>query len=72
MKKIDIVKDIERTTGGAGFITKTALAKYMRKRKQGEIDELLDGLDFIPDGRGKKYFIPDVAEKIMSERVKSI
>ena len=52
MKKIDIVKDIERYTGGAGFITRTALAKYMKM--------------------GKKYFIPDVAEKIMNERVKAI
>lgn len=72
MKKIDIIKDIERTTGGAGFITKTALANYMKKRKQGEIDELLADLDYIPDGRGRKYFVPDVAEKIMQERVKSI
>lgn len=72
MKKIDIVKDIERYTGGAGFITRTALAKYMKMRKQGEIERLLENLDYIPDGRGKKYFIPDVAEKIMNERVKAI
>ena len=42
MKKIDIVKDIERYTGGAGFITRTALAKYMKMRKQGEIERLLE------------------------------
>lgn len=72
MKKIDIIKDIERHTGGGGFITKTSLANYMRKRKSGEIDELLADLDFIPDGRGKKYFIPDVAEKIMNERVRAL
>lgn len=72
MKKVEIVRDIKQYTGGSGFITKTALANYMKKRKQGEIDELLADLDYIPDGRGRKYFIPDVAEKIMQERVRSI
>ena len=72
MTEVEIEKDHKQNSGEGGFRTKTALAEYMKKRKQGESDELLADLDYIPDGRGRTYFIPDVAEKIMQERVRSI
>ena len=71
MKRIDLIRDMKEYTG-SGVISKTKLCGYLQKSRNddGMITGLLTGLDYIPDGRGKKYFIPDVADRILASVVK--
>lgn len=75
MNKRELTQDIRDCIGGGGLITRTQLAKYLKKSRNinDGVDELkpyLEGLSYVPDGRGKKYFIADVAEKILINMVR--
>lgn len=67
MNKRDLQKDIQNFVGPGGFINISQLAKYMRVSRD-KITPLVYGLDFFQTGREKKYFIPDVAERILERR----
>lgn len=45
------------------------LARYLNKTRNGELTEYLDGLPYIPDGRGKRYYVLDVAARILENTV---
>ena len=67
MDKQTLVRDMRKECGSLPTISD--LAKYMGKSRE-SIRELVDGLDYLPDGRAKKYFIVDVADRIMQRRAR--
>ena len=71
MKRIDLIRDLKEYTG-SGVISKTKLCGYLQKSRNDNdmVDRFLEGLDYIPDGRGRKYFIPDVADRILENVIK--
>lgn len=73
MRRIDLIRDLKEYTG-SGVISRSKLCKYLQKSRSEKsemgVDRFLEGLDYIPDGRGRKYFIPDVADKIIENTVK--
>lgn len=75
MNKRELTKDIQSAIGGKGLISKNQLAKYLGKSRNTkseneDLGRFLKGLQYIPDGRGKKYFVADVAERILLNSVK--
>lgn len=68
MDKKTVVNEMKASVKGSSFISVGALAKYLGKGKA-YAASLVRGLDKIPgEPNGTKYFIPDVAEKIMEVR----
>ena len=67
MNKRDLVNDMKSLVDNSGFINSVQLAKYLRKSR-GAMPDILEGLDYIASGRERKYFIPDVAERILELR----
>ena len=72
MNKQELIRDIRDIVGGGGVITKTQLARYLRKSRNDkeELNRIVAGLSYIPDGRGNKYFIADVAGRILDNTIK--
>jgi len=76
LNRQEIVRDMRDCLGIKGFITKNQLAKYLQKDRhekkevENNISAYLDGLQYIPDGRGNKYFALDVASRILEMSVK--
>ena len=72
MNKQELIRDIRSNVGGGGVITKTQIAGYLRKSRNDkeELNKLVEGLSYIPDGRGNKYFIVDVAGRILDRTIK--
>lgn len=63
MVKSDLIRDMKSFTSGASFISVTELTKYLGQSNQTRIkNRYLSGLQPVA---GKKYFIPEVAEKVM-------
>jgi len=58
---------MESHNGGSPFISPANLAKYL-KRSRDAMPELLRGLDYLETGRGRQYFIPDIASRLMEMR----
>lgn len=68
MDKQTIERDMKKFVGGGSFITATKLARFLHKRDTFAYS-LLNGLDKVPGiTRGTKYYIPDVAQRIMEVR----
>lgn len=65
MEKKTLERKMVSFVGGSYFITVTQLAKFLGKAKEFAY-RLVSELEKIPgEAKGTKYFIPDVAEKIM-------
>lgn len=68
MDKQTVVREMKSFAGGSCFITATRFAKFIGKEKKFAYS-ILRGLDRIPGEKsGTKYFIPDVAQRIMEAR----
>ena len=67
MDKQTLVRDMKQHIGGAAFINHSQLAKYLKRSRQA-MPEILCGLDFLETGREKRYFIPDVAQRLIDNR----
>ena len=63
MTKKDLVADMKKHVDGASFITLTGLQKYMGVRSHHSVDRYITGLERI---NNRYYFIPDVADSILS------
>lgn len=63
MDKTILIKGLTEAAGGAGFITREQLAKYMQYSNAHNVDKYMVGAGRI--GKGK-FFIPDVAGNIIS------
>lgn len=68
MTKQDIVRDMKQFVGGGSFITQAGVRKYLCRSKA-KVRETLTGLDYESSGRDYKYFIPDVAQRIIDRRM---
>lgn len=64
MNKHDIILDLRRFTGGASFIRRKDLARYLGRADPHSIDKYIKPLTKI-DGL---YFINDVAEQLLQGR----
>ena len=67
MDKKSLITSMEKFIGGSAFINKSQLAKFLR-RSRTAIPDIVSGLDYLETGRERRYFIPDVAQKIMDMR----
>ena len=65
MDKQAIINDLKKEYGS--FPTITDISKYLRIGRA-SVRNLMDGVECLPDGRSKKYFVGDVAEKIYKNR----
>ena len=68
MDKQTLTRDMKTFVGGAGFINKSQLARYL-KQSHHAIPQLVEGLDRMPGTKSDRYFIPDVVDRIL-EKVK--
>lgn len=62
MNKKDLIADMKRSAGGS-FIPRAWLAEYLHLKDPKSVDRYISGLPRL-NGR---YFIDDVAERMMSE-----
>lgn len=67
MDKQTLVRDIKGEVKDGGFINISQIAKYMHTSRD-KARELVEDLEYYPSGREKKFFISDVASKILKER----
>lgn len=65
MTKQELTADLRRNCNGASFITRTELASYLGYSCPKRVDKYLQGLERVSKTR---YFIPDVAAKVISYR----
>lgn len=65
MTKQELTADLRRCCGGASFITRTELAKYLGYSCPKRVDRYLQGLERVSK---TKYFIPDVSESLIRYR----
>ena len=63
MTKTDIIKAMRRHTRDADFITREEVRACMGYSDPHSVDQYLYGLGRI----GKKYYIPEVADRLMQE-----
>ena len=63
MERRDLIYEMKKDVKGASFISVNALAKHLGKGHE-FAEKVVDGLDIV----GGKYFIPDVATKLMDMR----
>lgn len=70
MNKQEIVRDIRSCVGNKGVISKNQLSKYLGiDRHNKKLLEYIEGLPYIPDGRGNKYYIQDIAGRIIDKTI---
>ena len=62
MNKKELISDMKKTIG-ASFITRNELARYMNLKDPASVDRYLYGLPRL----NSRYFIPDVAERMMEQ-----
>lgn len=68
MDKQTVVREMKSFVDGSSYISVVRLAKHLGKSKE-FVYTLVRGLDKIPgETSGTKYFIPDVAQRIMEVR----
>lgn len=65
--KQDLILNMQRSIGFAGYMSWNQIAKYVGVSKNNERERarLTNGLRFLQDGRGKKYRVVDVAERLL-------
>ena len=68
MEKQTVIREMKGFVRGSSYITIDALAKHLGKSKD-YTRNLVRGLDRLPgEVKGTKYFIPDVADRLMDAR----
>lgn len=68
MEKRTVISEMKSFNNGSSYITVGKLAKHLGKSKE-FVANLVSGLDKLPgEKNGTKYFIPDVAGRIMEAR----
>jgi hypothetical protein len=65
MNKQEIMRDMKKDYGP--FMTITDIAHYLRQGRD-SARTLVSGLEYFNAGRAKKYFVGDVADRIMKKR----
>lgn len=68
MEKRTVISEMKSFNNGSSYITIGKLAKHLGKSKE-FVANLVEGLDKLPgEKNGTKYFVPDVAGRIMDRR----
>lgn len=65
MNRQDVVRDMKKEIGS--FPNISQIAKYLSVSRD-KVREMVDGLEYLEDGRSRKYFINDVADRILQNR----
>lgn len=66
MKKEEIQAQLARSTG-SDFPNISQIAKSLGCRRETVVN-MMEGIPCLENGRSKKYFVGDVAERIMQHR----
>lgn len=66
MERRDLIYEMKKDAKGASFISINALSKHLGKG-HAYAEDVVSGLDKV----GGKFFIPDVATRIMDRRQKN-
>ena len=69
MDKQTIVRNMQQSNGGAGFLSVKQIAAY-RGEHINTTTKFLEGLEYTTEGKKKLYFVGDVAERILNHRVR--
>lgn len=69
MEKKEIKRALQSHVGGAMIMSCSQLETFLGIGHAKAVD-LLKGLDILELGNGRRYFIPDVAERIMERRTR--
>lgn len=65
MQKQEVERDIKSEVGS--FPNISQIAKYLSVSRD-KAREMVAGLDYIEDGRSRRYFFKDVAGRILQQR----
>ena len=65
MDRQAILNDLKKEYGS--FPTISDISRYL-KISRASVRDLMNGVECLPDGRSKKYFAGDVADKIYKNR----
>lgn len=65
MKKSELIEQLQAHTGGVPFITRAQLTKFLGFSNPRSVQLYLEGLDAV---RGRLYYVPDVASRLMELR----
>ena len=71
MKKTDLIRSIEQTTG-CSFINISQLAKYMGTGRDYVRANIVNGLDYVSTGKNKMYFVNDVAQRLIELKNRAV
>lgn len=66
MNRQDLIRDIKKEYGS--FPNISQLAKYMGLSRDTVRAEIVNGLEYYESGKSKKYFVNDVADRILQQR----
>lgn len=65
MNKQELISDMKKEVGN--FPNVSQIAKYMKASRE-SARNLVAGLEYISNGGAKKYFVNDVAVRILQQR----
>ena len=75
MNRAELTRDIREATGCGGTISRSQLARYLnisRNDRTEKIEIYIAGLDYIPDGRGRRYFVKERSGEDPREHYKTV
>ena len=67
MKRKEIEESLCKAAGGSSFISINGLRKWYGKRHEAVL-KLVKDLEYLEDGKAKRYFIGDVANEVVKQR----
>lgn len=68
MEKQTIVRNLRSSAGGADFLSKSQVGKFMGLRSKGAVNNFLQGLEYFKHGTKCLYQVNDIAQRIMEGR----
>ena len=69
MDKKQLKRDLSQCANNASMISPRKVREYMGLGNA-KVAELLNGLDRTKDGNGEKFFITDVADRILERTIR--
>ena len=69
MDKQNVVRRLMSFADGAGFLNISEIARATGKSRN-RVPEFVAGLDYWKDGTQKKFFVDDIAQRIVDRRVR--
>ena len=66
MNRQELIRDMKKEIGS--FPNISQIANYMGMSRETVTTEITSGLEFYESGKAKKYFVNDIADRIMMKR----